>query len=77
MYVQDLRKDLRKSKMEFLFSSFEEGTLLVRKCDPDKFFMKIDETDEGNVVYLDNGKVFRVKPLELCSPVGYTFTIDS
>lgn len=73
MYVQDLRN----SKTELSFDSFEKGTLLIKKCDPNEFFMKIDETDEGNAVYLDNGEVFRVKLQELCSPVNYTFTIES
>lgn len=73
MYVQDLRN----SKTELSFDSFEKGTLLIRKCDPNEFFMKIDETDEGNAVYLDNGEVFRVQPQELCLTVNYTFTIES
>lgn len=73
MYVQDLRH----SKTEFSFDSFEKGALLIRKSDPKEFFMKIDETDEGNAVYLDNGEVFRVQPQEPCSPVKYTFIIES
>lgn len=73
MYVQDLRN----SNKELPFDSFEKGTLLIRKCDPNEFLMKIDETDEGNAVYLDNGEVFKVEPKELCSPVNYTFTIES
>lgn len=73
MYVQDLRN----SKTELSFDSFEKGALLIRKSDPNEFFMKIDETDEGNAVYLDNGEVFRVQSQELCSPVNYTFTIES
>lgn len=73
MYIQDLRN----SKTELSFDSFEKGTLLIRKSDPNEFFMKIDETDEGNAVYLDNGEVFRVQSQELCSPVNYTFTIES
>ncbi len=73
MYVQDLRR----SKTELSFDSFEKGTLLVKKRDPDEFFMKIDETDEGNAVYLDDGEVFGVDPQELCSPVNYTFTIEN
>lgn len=73
MYVQDLRN----SKTTLCFNSFEKGTLLIRNCDSNAFFMKIDETDEGNAVYLDNGEVFGVNPQELCSPVNYTFTIES
>jgi hypothetical protein len=73
MYVQDLRN----SKTEFSFDSFEKGALLIRKSDPNEFFMKIDETDEGNAVYVDNGEVFRVQSQEPCSPVKYTFTIES
>lgn len=73
MYVQDLRN----SKTVFHFDSFEKGVLLVKKCDPNEFFMKIDETDEGNAVYVDNGEVFKVSPQELCSPVKYTFTIEN
>lgn len=73
MYIQDLRN----SKTEFSFDSFERGDLLIRKSDPNEFFMKIDETDEGNAVYLDNGEVFRVQPQEPCSPVKYTFTIEN
>lgn len=73
MYVQDLRN----SKTVFPFDSFEKGALLVKKCDPNEFFMKIDETDEGNAVYVDNGEVFKVSPQELCFPVNYTFTIEN
>lgn len=73
MYVQDLRG----SKTELSFDSFEKGTLLVRKSDPNEFFMKIDDTDEGNAVYIDNGEVFEIRPQELCSPVNYTFTIEN
>ena len=38
MYIQDLRN----SKTEFSFDSFERGALLIRKSDPNEFFMKID-----------------------------------
>lgn len=64
-------------RRNFLLILLEKGALLIRKSDPNEFFMKIDETDEGNAVYLDNGEVFRVQPQEPCSPVKYTFTIES
>lgn len=70
-------QDLRRPKTELPFDSFEKGALLVKRCDPNEFFMKIDNTDEGNAVYVDNGEVFEVRPQELCSPINYTFTIEN
>ena len=72
MYVQDLRN----AKTELSFSCFEKGTVLVKRYDPNEFFMKIDETDVGNAVYLDSGEVFEVEPEAPCLPVKYTFTIE-
>lgn len=54
MIIQDLRKGNEANTFDY----FPRGTLLVKEIDPNNFFIKTDEADEGNAVYLDNGELF-------------------
>lgn len=72
MIIQDLRKgnDVQP------FSDFSRGVLLVKEIDPNNFFIKTDEADEGNAVYLDNGELFFVGNDTPCCMVHYQFIIE-
>lgn len=69
-------QDLRKGNDTQPFSDFPRGALLIKEIDPNNFFIKTDETDEGNAVYLDNGECFYVGKDTPCSTVHYQFIIE-
>lgn len=69
-------QDLRKCNEEHPFDAFPRGTLLIKKIDPNNFFIKTDEADEGNAVYLDNGELFYVENNTPCYMVHYQFIIE-
>ena len=73
MIIQDLHKgnDVQP------FSDFSRGVLLVKEIDPNNFFIKTDESDEGNAVYLDNGELFFVGNDTPCYMVHYQFIIEN
>lgn len=52
------------------------GTVLVKKIDPNEFFIKTDTTDEGNAMYLDNGELFFVDNNEICCEVKHKLIIE-
>ena len=69
-------QDLRKGNEAHTFDYFPRGTLLIKKTDPNNFFIKTYETDEGNAVYLDNGELFFVRNDTPCCTVHYKFIIE-
>lgn len=69
-------QDLRKGNEAHTFNYFPRGTLLVKEIDPNNFFIKTDEADEGNAVYLDNGELFYVGNDTPCCMVHYQFIIE-
>lgn len=73
MYIEDLRDN---NKEIYPFSEFSRGTVLVKKIDPNEFFIKTDTTDEGNAMYLDNGELFFVDNNEICCEVKHTLIIE-
>lgn len=73
MIIQDLRKDNNTQP----FSDFSRGTLLIKENDPNNFFIKIDETDGGNAVYLDDGECFYIGKDTPCCTVHYQFIIEN
>ena len=58
------------------FSNFPRGTLLIKEIDPNNFFIKTDEVDEGNAMYLDNGELFFVDNNEICCEVKHKLIIE-
>lgn len=72
MYIEDLRGN----KETHPFSEFSRGTVLVKKTDPNEFFIKTDRTDEGNAMYLDNGELFFVYNDEICQEVKHKLVIE-
>lgn len=72
MYIEDLRNQ----KSSRRFDDFPRGTVLVKKTDPNEFFIKTDGTDEGNAVYLDNGELFFVYIDEICQEVKHRLVIE-
>lgn len=73
MYIEDLRGN---NKEIHPFSEFSRGTVLVKKIDPNEFFIKTDTTDEGNAMYLDNGELFFVDSNEICQEVKHKLVIE-
>lgn len=69
-------QDLRKHNEAHTFDYFPRGALLIKETDPDNFFIKTDETDEGNAVYLDNGELVRIEDNTPCCMVHYQFIIE-
>lgn len=69
-------EDLRNEKENKTFDYFPRGTVLVKKTDPNEFFIKTDRTDEGNAVYLDNGELFFVYNDEICQEVKHRLVIE-
>lgn len=69
-------KDLRNQKNSRQFDGFPRGTVLVKKVDPNEFFIKTDTTDEGNAMYLDNGELFFVGNNEICCEVKHKLIIE-
>ena len=69
-------QDLRKGNETHTFVYFPRGALLIKETDPNNFFIKTDETDEGNAVYLDNGECFHVLNDTPCRTVHYQFIIE-
>lgn len=72
MYIEDLRN--QKSSRQF--DDFPRGAVLVKKNDPNEFFIKTDTTDEGNAMYLDNGELFFVDNDEICQEVKHRLVIE-
>lgn len=69
-------QDSRKGNDTQPFSDFSRGTLLIKEIDPNNFFIKTDESDEGNAVYLDNGELLWVDNGVPCCKVNYKFTLE-
>lgn len=69
-------QDLRKGNEAHSFDDFPRGTLLIKEIDPNNFFIKTDETDEGNAVYLDNGELIYIEDNTPCCMVHYQFIIE-
>ena len=69
-------QDLRKGNEAHTFDYFPRGTLLIKKTDPNNFFIKTYQTDEGNAVYLDNGEFLYVVNETPCCMVNYQFIIE-
>ena len=70
-------QDSRKGNDTQPCSDFSRGTLLIKEIDPNNFFIKTDEADEGNAVYLDNGELFFVGNDTPCCTVHYQFIIEN
>lgn len=69
-------EDLRNQKSSRQFDDFPRGTVLVKKIDPNEFFIKTDTADEGNAMYLDNGELFFVDSDEICCEVKHKLIIE-
>ena len=69
-------EDLRNEKKNKTFDCFPRGLVLVKKIDPNEFFIKTDTTDEGNAMYLDNGELFFVDNNEICCEVKHKLIIE-
>lgn len=69
-------EDLRNEKKNKTFDYFPRGTVLVKKIDPNEFFIKTDTTDEGNAMYLDNGELFFIDNNEICCEVKHKLIIE-
>lgn len=69
-------EDSRNQRSSRQFNDFPRGTVLVKKTDPNEFFIKTDRADEGNAVYLDNGELFFVYNDEICQEVKHRLVIE-
>lgn len=72
MYIEDLRI----SDDSQPFSEFLPGEVLYKKNDPTEVFIKINDLEESNAVYLDNGEPFWVDDSTRCCKVKYKFILE-